>query len=144
MKCFKGVMHLFFLLVLLAGISGCADVKNKMADGVEFNNVGRFADRRGQANIVLVTYSGEAAIGNIKQYAEKLGCEMMFAFYYPESTDMDDIPIRQLEEAGNFGDARELLFKREGVGKWRFASQCFGLIPTVTDCLESPISPNCR
>jgi hypothetical protein len=141
----KTIMYLFSLAVLLAGISGCAAMNmDKIAEGVEFRKVGEFTDRNGQAKILLVVYSGKAGEGNIRQYAEKLGCQMIFAYYYPDSTDRNEIPAQQLESARNFAEAREVLFQGEGVGKWRFASQCLGMIPKVTDCLEYSISTNCR
>lgn len=141
----KTAIQVIFLVVCFAGISGCASLNtDDTAEGVNFCKIGEFADRRGQVKIVLVTYTGEAGAGNIQQYAEKLGCRMMFAYYYPDSTDRNEIPVQQLESAGNFLEARELLFQGEGVGKWRFASQCLGMIPTVTDCLEYSLSTNCR
>lgn len=141
----KTVITFMCLLVLPAVLSGCAGMDNKkVAEGVTFRKIGGFTERNGQGRIRLVTYSGEAEKGNIEIYANKLGCGMLFAFYYPESTDMNDVPVAQLESARNFVEAREVMFKGEGVGKWSFASQCLGLIPTVTDCVESPISTNCR
>lgn len=141
----KTTIKLMFLLVLLAGISGCADMGgDKVAEGVTFSKIGGFTDRNGQAKIRIVVYSGEAEVGNIKVYSEKLGCGMLFAYYYPDATDRNDIPVQQLESAQTFVEAREIMFKGEDVGKWSFASQCLGMIPTVTDCVESPISTNCR
>lgn len=141
----KKVVKLLFLLVVLGAVSCCAGMdSNTFSEGVTFRKVGGFTDRRGQAKIRLIVYSGEAKEGNIRLYAEKLGCGMLYAYYYPDITDMNDIPVQQLESARNFVEARDLLFKGEGVGKWNFASQCLGMIPTVTDCVEMPISTNCR
>jgi len=141
----KTVWHVFFLTVLLAGISGCADLNmKKTAAAVTFSKIGEFTGHGGQSKILLVIYSGEAQEGNIKEYAEKLGCQMVFAYYYPDSTDRNDIPAQQMQEAENFAAARDVLFQGEGVGKWHFASQCLGMIPHVTDCQEFPISTYCR
>lgn len=141
----KKVVKLLIMLFVLGAVSGCAGMDgNTFAEGVTFRKVGGFTDRYGQAKIRLIVYSGEAKEGNIRLYAEKLGCGMLYAYYYPDTTDMNDIPVQQLEYARNFVEARDLLFKGEGAGRWSFASQCLGMIPTVTDCVELPISTNCR
>jgi len=136
----------FLSLIFWPGVfAGCAGMNSdKAADGVKFSKIGEFRDSSGQARILLIVYSGEATKGNIKQYAENLGCGMVFAYYYPETTDINTIPVGQLESAGNFVEAREALFTGENSAKWRFASQCLGMVPTLTDCMEFTISTNCR
>jgi len=62
-------------------------------------------------------------IENVKSYADRLGCGMIFAYFYPESTDRNEIPIEELQSARSFVEAREILFKGEGYDKWHFAAQ---------------------
>ena len=132
----------FFLLIYL---SGCSELGgSKYAQNVTFNQVGGFTDKYGQAKIRLVTYSGDAKEGNIREFAGKLGCSMMYVYYFPDTTDMSEIPAEKLAQAKNYVEARDLLFEGEGVAKWRYASQCLGMMLTVTDCVEMSISTNCR
>jgi len=141
----KMVIRFLFFLALAAMLSGCVQDKyGKGTDSVTFSKIGGFTDRNGQAKIRLIVYSGEAEREDIKRYAERLGCGMLFAYFYPDSTDRNEIPVEEIQSARSFVEAREILFKGEGVGKWRFAAQCLTLIPTVTDCQEAPISTNCR
>ncbi len=141
----KMVLCYLFILALSFVLPGCVQDKyNKGAENVDFTNIGGFTDPNGQARIRLIVYSGEAELENIKSYADRLGCGMLFAYFYPESTDRNEIPIEELESSRSFVEAREILFKGEGYGKWHFAAQCLGLIPTVTDCQERSISTNCR
>ena len=133
------------LFILTVGFAGCADKKSDAGtEGVAFRKIAGFTDPRGQGKIRLFVYSGEPEIEDIKRYTEKLGCGMLFAYYYPESTDRNEIPIEGIESAQSLVEARDILYKGEGVSKWRFGTQCFSLIPTITDCQESPISMNCR
>lgn len=141
----KIVILFLFLLAWTAILSGCVQDKyDKGAEGVTFSKIAGFTDSNGQARIRLIAYSGEAETANIKNYAERLGCGMLFAYFYPESTERSEIPVEEIEAAQTIVEAREILFKGEGFGKWRFAVQCLTLIPTITDCQESPISSNCR
>ena len=132
-----------FLLIFF-GITGCADKKKSAEDLVTFQKIAGYDDTRGQGRVRIFTFTGEPEIEDIKQHTEKLGCGMLFAFYYPSAANMADIPIESVESARSLLAARDALFKGEGVGRWRFGTQCLGLIPSVTDCMESPISSNCR
>lgn len=137
-----GRMVLFLLIVL---VPGCAALDPKgVADNVSFRLVGGYGGQTEQARIRVIVYSGKPKEGNIKQYAEKMGCGMIFAYFYPDSTDMNDIPVVELADARNFIEARDVLFKGEGFGKWSYATKCMGIITTLTDCVEHPISTNCR
>ena len=141
----KIVILFLFLMAWVTILSGCVQDKyDKGAEGVTFSKLGGFTDRNGQAKIRLIAYSGEAETANIKNYAERLGCGMLFAYFYPESTDRSEIPVEELNTARSFVEAKEILFKGEGYGKWHFAAQCLGMITTVTDCQERSISTNCR
>jgi hypothetical protein len=141
----KTVVRFLLLSVLVIPVSGCVLSKyDKGDEGVTFTKIGGFTEPNGQAKIRLITYTGQAEMENVKTYAEQLGCGMMFAYFYPETSDRSLIPVEEIQAARSIVEAREILFKGEGVGKWRFATQCLSLIPTVTDCLKSPISTNCR
>lgn len=133
------------LLLMTANLIGCADKKNDSGtEGVSFQKIGGYTDPRGQGRVRIFLYSGEPEIEDIKMHTDKLGCGMLFAYYYPESTDSNDIPVVQVETARSLLDAKDALFKGEGVGRWRFGTECLGIIPSITDCMESPISTRCR
>ncbi len=136
----------FLLAVVLAAmLTGCVQSKyDKGSEGVTFSRIGGFTEPGGQGKIRLFTYTGEPEIEDVKKYAEQLGCGMMFAYFYPETSDRNLIPVEEVQSARSIVEAREILFKGEGVGKWHFATQCFSLIPTITDCRKSSISTNCR
>ncbi len=132
------VLILFFSVVF----TGCADKGSEKP--ITYQKVASFDDPRGQGKIRIYMYSGEPELEDIKKKTEKLGCQMLFAYYYPESTDMNDIPVDRINNAQSLVEARDTLFKGEDVGRWHFGSQCFSLIPSVTNCFESPVSTNCR
>jgi len=133
------------LFLMTVGLSGCADKKNDSGtEGVSFRKIGGYTDPRGQGKIRIYLFAGEPEIEDIKMHTEKLGCGMLFAYYYPESTDINDIPLEEIETARSLLAARDALFKGEGVGRWRFGTECLGIIPSTTDCMESPISTRCR
>ncbi len=136
------LINIFLLLYLCLGAAGCADKKN-LAD-IQANKLSEYSDRRGQANVKLYRYSGDVKLENIKAFTEKLGCRMLYAYFYSESVPMSEIPVEEVRTARSFTDVQEILFQGEGYGKWRFSSRCFALIPIVTDCLESPVSQDCR
>lgn len=133
----------FVLAMLIA--SGCAKEKyDNGYEGINFDHVAEFSDSRGQVKIKLVVYSGEPEKENIKAYAGTLGCGMLYAYFYPDSIMREEIPIAEITSATSFVQAQEILFKEEGYSRWHYAAQCLAMIPTVTDCQETPLSPNCR
>lgn len=133
------------LFFMTAGLIGCADKKNDSGtEGVSFRKIAGYTDQRGQGRIRIFLYTGEPEVEDIKRHTDKLGCGMLFAFYYPESTDLNDIPVEGIETARSMVEAREALFRGEGVGRWRFGTECLGIIASITDCMESPISTRCR
>lgn len=132
-----------FTVILFCG--ACAELTGgKSENPPTFNRAGEFTDRRGQAKIRLFTYTGLAEYADIKSYTEKLGCGMVYAYFYPAGTPVNEIPAAELQAAKSFTRAQEILFQGAGYTKWDYASQCIGFIPTVTDCRETPISTNCR
>jgi hypothetical protein len=143
-QCWGGAI-LIGLILVLPGIQGCGSMDGRGAgEAVVFRNAGEFTDSRGMAKIVLVMYTGNAREADVRQYVGRLGCNLVFAFFYPEGTPPEQVPVRELEEARNFVEARDLLFQGPDTGGWSFASQCLGMIPTITDCRETPGSTNCR
>ena len=132
-----------FLLVLffVSGITACAD--KKLVD-VNARKMAEYSDSRGQANVKLYMYSSAAKIEDIKDYTKKLGCNMLFAYFYPDTVPLNEIPIEEIRSAKSFNETHEILFNGEGYASWRFAVRCFAVIPIVTDCQESQVSQNCR
>lgn len=127
----------YFCLLL----TGCAD-KNQAA--IQFEKVADFTDRRGQANVRLYTYSGEVDLDDIKTYSEKMGCNMLYAYFYPATVPLNEIPMYEINAAGSYNEVQEILYEREGYARWHYAVQCFAVIPFITDCIDSPVSQNCR
>ena len=83
--CVKKPSATFLLLLFfISGITACAD-KN-LAD-INVSKMAEYSDTRGQANIKLYMYSGEVKEENIKAYTNKLGCNMLYAYFYPDTVD---------------------------------------------------------
>ena len=130
------------LLFFAGGITGCVDKKPM---DINVSKIVEYTDRLGQANLRLYIYSGEEVeIEDIKAYTEKLGCNMLYAYFYPDTLSLSEIPVEEIRTAKTFSEAQDILFNGEGYAGWRFASRCFAAIPIVTDCLESRVSQNCR
>lgn len=127
----------FFCLL----ITGCAEKKPL---NIHYENLAEFSDRLGQANVKLFRYSGEAEIENIKEYTEKLGCKMLYAYFYPDTIPLSEIPVEEINTAKTYTEAYEILYNNSGYTKWRYVAQCFSMIPITSDCYESPVSQNCR
>ncbi len=138
----RSAAALSLLLFLAAGLAGCADKKN--LEDINVTKLAQFTDRLGQANVKLYTYSGEVKEENIKAYVEKLGCGMLYAYFYPDTVPMDQIPVEEIGAARSFAEVQEVLYNGEGFARWRYAAQCFAVIPVIMDCFESPASQNCR
>lgn len=141
MKMQRWVVTFLSLIFLGVGISGCAK-KNEVQ--IQFEKLAEYTDRLGQVNVKLYRYTGEAELENIKTYSEKLGCKMLYAYFYPDTIPSNEIPVEEIRSAQSFGEIQEILYEREGFARWHFAVQCFALIPLITDCIESPVSQNCR
>ena len=109
-----------------------------------FKKIAGYDDPRGGGKIRIYTFTGEPELEDIKTHVEKLGCGMLFSYYYPTTADRSEIPVERIEAAKSLLEAREILYTGEGVSRWHFGSQCMTLIPSVTNCMESPISSNCR
>lgn len=134
-----------FSLFMVTFFSGCVEMKgDKSSEEITFTKAGEFTDRRGQAKIKLYTYAGEAEFEDIKSYAGTLGCGMLYAYFYPADTLREEIPVYELGSAKSFSHAQDILFKGEGYAKWHYAVMCLGMLPTLTDCQETPLSTNCR
>lgn len=142
--CIQKTFCIFLLCMLGIFLSGCADKKSSGTEGVTFQKIAGYTDQRGQGRIRVYTFSGEPEIEDIKMHTEKLGCGMLFVYYYPESMDLSEMPLESLETAKSTVAANDLLHKGEGVSRWRFGAQCLSIIPSITDCMETPISTNCR
>ena len=121
--------------------SGCAK-KNEVP--VHFEKMAEYTDRLGQANVKLYRYTGQAELENIKAYSGKLGCKMLYAYFYPDTVPMNEIPVEEISSATTYSEVQEILYEREGFARWHYAVQCFAVIPFVTDCIDSPVSQNCR
>jgi len=135
---------IFVLLLFSAfGITACADKNLNLAD-INVRKLAEFSDSRGQANVKLYLYSGEVKEENIKAYAEKLGCNMIFAYFYSDTIPLHEIPVEEIRSAKSFNETQEILFNGEGYASWRFAARCFAAIPIIVDCKESGVSQNCR
>ncbi len=132
-----------FVLFFVSGLTGCADKNPKLAD-INVQKLVEFSDSRGQTNVKLYMYSGEVKEKNIKAYSEKLGCNMLFAYFYPDTIPLNEIPIEEIRSAKSFNETNEILFNGEGYASWRFATRCFAVIPIVVDCMESRVNQNCR
>lgn len=129
-------------MFLLAGeLTGCAEI---IPVDLKVSKMAEYADRRGQANVKLYMYSGSPKITDIRAYAEKQGCNMHYAYFYPDTVPLSEIPVEEINAAKSFADAREILFDGEGYARWRFSSQCLAVIPIVTDCNERFAGQNCR
>lgn len=131
------------LLVVVFGVmvTGCAE-KN-LAD-IQVKKMAEFSNRLGQANVKLYVYSGDVEAKNIKAYTETLGCNMLYAYFYPDTVPVTKIPIEEVQSAKSYAEINDILFSSEGYDRWRFASRCFSVIPIVTDCNENPVSQDCR
>lgn len=127
--------------IALLGLAGCAD-KNSL--DFRISKLAEFSDPRGQANIKLFMYSGEVDVENIKAYTDTLGCNMQYAYFYPDTVPLANIPVSEISMASNYAEANEVLFKGEGYAKWHYAARCFAAIPIVSDCLASPLTMNCK
>jgi len=134
---------LFLLAILIVGAAGCAD-KNESEAPISVSKLAEFSDRLGQANVRLYMYSGDMEEEDIKAYVEKLGCNMLYAYYYPDTVPISQIPVEEVGAAKSFAEVQDALFNGEGFSRWRYAAQCFAVIPIVVDCYESPASQNCR
>lgn len=135
------VVTLLFLVFLGVGLSGCAE-KNEAP--IHFEKMAEFRDRLGQANVKLYRYTGQAELENIRTYSEKLGCKMLHAYFYPDTIPLNEIPAEEIGSAKSYSEIQEILYEREGYARWHYAVQCFALIPFITDCIDSPVSQNCR
>ena len=142
--CIKKTSLIFlFVLFFVSGLTGCADKNVNLAD-IDVRKLAQYSDKRGQANVKLYMYSGEVKEKNIKAYAEKLGCNMLFAYFYPDTVPLNEIPVEEIRSAKSFNDTHEILFNGEGYASWRFAARCFAVIPIVADCQASSVTQNCR
>ncbi len=130
--------------LVLAGLAGCPKPGSVRDELIDIKKLGEFSDKRGQARVKLLTYSGPAKLENIKKYVGTMGCGMLYAYFYSADTDPALIPVEELQSAGTFSQARDVLFQGEGYAKWDFGAACLGIIPTVTDCRKTPYSSNCR
>lgn len=127
----------FYSLVL----NGCAE-KNPVQVNIE--KLAEFSDRLGQANVQLFRYSGDADIDYIKEYSERLGCKMIYAYFYPDTVPVGGIPVYEINNAKTYTEAYDILYSGGGFAKWRYVTQCFSMIPVISDCYESPVARNCR
>lgn len=137
-----GTAKVLCILIIAAGFSGCA--RKNPAD-IQVTRLAEFSDRLGQAHVKILQYSGKVKEKNIKAYAEeRLGCNMLYAFFYPDTVPLSSIPVDEINTAQSFAEVQNILFQEEGVARWRFAAQCFSVIPVVADCYKNPVSHNCR
>lgn len=141
--CRRGVkVKLTGIIFLMALSFGCAQ---KNPADIQVSRLVEYSDRLGQAHVQLFRYSGEVKKKNIKAYAkEKLGCNMLYAFFYPDTVSMNAIPVEEISTARSFVEVQDILFRGEGVARWRYAVQCLSVIPIVVDCSTNPVSQNCR
>ena len=129
------------MVFLATGMGGCAE---KKPVDLDVSKMAEYSDRRGQANVKLYRYSGTPEIEDIKAYVEKLGCNMLYAYFYPDTVSLNEIPVEEINAAKSFADVREILFNGEGFARWKFSSQCLAVIPIVADCSERFGGQNCR
>ena len=122
------------ILVIVAALAGCAEKEPV----VEFtaDKISDYSSRLGQANVKLYMYSGTPKLEDVKVYAEKLGCNMLYAYFYPDTVPLSKIPVEEIRSAKSFAETQEILFNGEGYARWSFASQCLAVIPIVADCNE--------
>ena len=137
----KRLAVIFLVLFFISTITACAD--KKVMD-INARKLAEYSDSRGQANLKLYMYSSNAEIKDIEAYTDKLGCNMLFAYFYPDTVATSEIPVEEIRSAKSFVEAREILFNGEGYASWRFAARCFAAIPIVTDCKDGPLAQNCR
>ena len=133
-----GQLVIFFFAM---GMAGCA--VTEPAD-LDVSKVADYSDRRGQANVQLYMYSGTPKVDDIKTYTEKLGCNMLHAYFYPDTIPLSEIPVEEINAAKSFTEAQEILFNGEGFARWRFSARCFAVIPIVADCNDRFAGQNCR
>ncbi|GAB4337204.1 MAG: hypothetical protein Kow0089_08270 [Desulfobulbaceae bacterium] len=141
MKKRNGALLAVALLTAVLMPGGCA---GKKEDHLNVTRMAEYSDRLGQANVKLFRYAGEADVEDIKTFTEKLGCRMLYAYFYPDTVPIHEIPVEEVRTAGSYTEVQDILFNGEGYARWRFAAQCFAVIPFVSDCYESPVSQNCR
>ena len=122
-------------------ITGCAE---KQTVPITVEKLAEFSDRLKQANVKLFRFSGDPDLEYMKKYSEKLGCKMVFAYFYPDTVPMSDIPVYEINTAKTYSEAYDILYSGAGFAKWRFVTQCFSMIPVISDCYESPVARNCR
>jgi hypothetical protein len=134
-------MIIFALIFIGVSVPGCA---NKSQVPINYEKMAEFTDKRGQANVRLYRYTGNVKLKNIKEHSGKLGCNMLYAYFYPDTVPLNEIPVNEIRSAQTYSEVQEILYEREGYARWRFAVQCFAVIPFITDCMESPVSQNCK
>jgi len=132
---------ILFLCGLALGLGGCAE-KN-LAD-INVSKMAEYSDRLGQANVKLYTYASDVKEKDIKTYVEHMGCNMLYAYFYPDTVPINKIPVQEILSATSFAEVQNILYEGEGFARWRYAAQCFAVIPIVSDCYESRVSQNCR
>lgn len=128
-----------FLVCML--FAGCAAKEPAV---IQRDSLAEFSGSRTQGNIKLFRYSGEATAEDIKDFSKTLGCKMLYAYFYPDTVPVNEIPVEEIRGATSFGEAYDVLYRQSGFANWRFVSRCFSAIPFVSDCYESPASQNCR
>ena len=131
-------LAVFFCCFLIIGCS------EKTTVPVTIEKLAEFSDRLGQASVKLFRYSGDADEDYIKEYSEKLGCKMIYAYFYPATVPLAEIPVDEINMAKTYTEAYDILYSGGGFAKWRFVTQCFSMIPVISDCYESPVARNCR
>ena len=139
----KTSLNFLLLMFFVSGLTGCVEKNLNMAD-ISVRKLVEFSDSRGQANVKLYMYSGEVKEDNIRAYSEKLGCNMLFAYFYPDTVPLNEIPVEEIRSAKSFNETHEILFNGEGFASWRFAARCFAVIPITVDCQASRVNQNCR
>lgn len=139
----KSIFSATFLVVFILStfLTGCAE---KNLANIQVEKLAEFSDRLGQANVKLYRYSGELEKENIEAFSEKLGCNMLYAYFYPDTVPLSEIPIEEVQSAKSYTQVHDTLYNGEGYARWRFTSRCFAVISIVTDCNESRVSQDCR
>ena len=132
-----------YLLLLFISIvaPGCAE---KIPAHIEKDSLAEFSGSRTQGNIKLFMFSGDASVEDIKDFSRTLGCNMLYAYFYPDTVPISEIPTEEIRNARSFGEAYEVLYEKPGFASWQFVSRCFSAIPFVSDCYDSPARQNCR
>ena len=69
---------------------------------------------------------------DIEAYTEKLGCKMLYAYFYPDSVPLNEIPVEEIRSSKSYTEVHEVLYNGEGFARWRYAAQCFSMIPIVS------------